>query len=88
MLDTKIRTIIDGYVIMSCREPNTNRLQGQLLLDYLTDTVISTKPTFTGVPRLSPDSRHIATIDSTQKSSIQENGVTIIVQKITRKYSI
>lgn len=76
----------DGYVVMSCREPITNRPQGQLLLDYLTDTVINVKPTFTGIPRLSPDSRHIATIDNSNKRlSMQENGVTIIVQKITRK---
>lgn len=72
---------------MSCREPITNRHQGQLLLDYLTDTVISMKPTFTGIPKLSPDSRHIATIDDIPKnlSPTQENGVTIIVQKITRE---
>lgn len=74
---------------MSCREPITNRPQGQLLLDYLTDAVISTKAAFTGTPNISPDSRHIAIVDNAQKQhSIQDNGVTIIVQKITRMHII
>lgn len=78
---------LDGYVVITCLEPITNRPQGQLLLDYLTDAVISTKSTFNGVPNISPDSRHIATVDNIQKEhSTQDNGgVTIIVQKITRK---
>lgn len=77
--------LLDGYVVISCIEPITNRLQGQLLLDYLTDAVISTKTTFNGTPNISPDSRHIAIVDNTRnKHSSTDNGVTIIVQKITR----
>lgn len=63
---------------MSCREPVTGRPQGQLLLDYLTDTVLSAKPALTGIPKISPDSRHIATIDH------HDDGVTLVIQKITR----
>lgn len=66
---------------MSCREPVTGRPTGQLLMDYLTDTVLSAKPTLTGVPKISPDSRHVATIDH-----MDDGGVTLVVQKITRKW--
>lgn len=64
---------------MQCLEPVTNRPTGQLLLDYLTDTVISSKTTLTGVPYISPDSRRLVTLDRTQ------NGATLIVQEITGK---
>lgn len=67
---------------MSCREPITGRHQGQLLLDYLTDTVLSAKTELTGKPRISPDSRHVATIDHTP------DGVTLVIQKITRKCDV
>ncbi|XP_071050414.1 follistatin-related protein 5-like isoform X2 [Onthophagus taurus] len=66
-----------GLVIMECLEPVTNRPTGQLLLDYLTDTVIATKPTLPGVPFISPDSRKLVTLDRTK------NGATLIVQEIT-----
>ncbi|XP_037025567.1 follistatin-related protein 5-like isoform X2 [Bradysia coprophila] len=66
-----------GFVIMSCREPITGRHQGQLLLDYLTDTVLSAKPEITGKPRISPDSRHLISVDHSS------DGVTIVIQKIT-----
>ncbi|XP_065160651.1 follistatin-related protein 5-like [Atheta coriaria] len=66
-----------GFVIMQCLEPVTGRQSGQLLLDYLTDTVISTKPTLPGIPFISPDSRKLVTLDRT------ENGATLIVQEIT-----
>lgn len=67
----------DGFVIMQCLEPVTNRPTGQLLLDYLTDTVIATKTTLPGIPFISPDSRKLVTLDRT------ENGATLIVQEIT-----
>lgn len=74
--------ILDGFVIMLCREPITGRHQGQLLLDYLTDTVLSAKTELTGKPRISPDSRHVVTVDHTA------DGVTLVIQKITRKCDI
>lgn len=49
------------------------------MLDYLTDTVLSAKPELTGKPKISPDSRHVATIDHA------DDGVTLVIQKITRK---
>lgn len=63
---------------MQCLEPVTNRPTGQLLLDYLTDTVVATKPNLPGVPYISPDSRKLVTLDRT------ESGATLIVQEITR----
>lgn len=65
---------------MECLEPVTNRPTGQLLLDYLTDTVVATKPNLPGVPYISPDSRKLVTLDRT------ESGATLIVQEITRKF--
>lgn len=65
---------------MQCLEPITNRPTGQLILDYLTDSVIGTKPNLPGVPYISPDSRKLVTLDR------NVNGATIIVQEITCEY--
>lgn len=62
---------------MQCLEPVTNRPTGQLILDYLTDTVVGTKPTLPGIPYISPDSRKLVTLDRTK------SGATLIVQEIT-----
>lgn len=69
--------ISDGFVIIECQEPVTNRPTGQLLLDYLTDTVLAYKPKILGKPTISPDSRHLVTLDK------QETGVTLVVQEIS-----
>ncbi|XP_049818576.1 follistatin-related protein 5-like [Aethina tumida] len=74
---TQVRfSALYGMVIMQCLEPVTNRPTGQLILDYLTDSVIATKPNLPGVPYISPDSRKLVTLDRTA------NGATIIVQEI------
>lgn len=70
---------LDGYVVIFCREPVTNRAQGQLMVDYLTDAIISVKLGLNGIPNISPDSRNLATIYHTNDGSV------VIVQKITRK---
>lgn len=62
---------------MECREPVTNRATGQLILDYLTDTVIATKTNLPGVPYISPDSRKLITLDKS------DNRATLILQEIT-----
>ena len=59
----------------------TGRASGQLLLDYLTDTVLSHKPGLVGRPMVSPDSRHVVTLDK------QESGVTLVVQEILREFN-
>lgn len=66
-----------GFVIIECEEPITNRPMGQLLLDYLTDTVLAHKPNLVGRPTVSPDSRHVVTLDK------HETGVTLVVQEIS-----
>ncbi|XP_023245992.1 follistatin-related protein 5-like isoform X2 [Copidosoma floridanum] len=65
-----------GFVILQCEEPITGRATGQLLLDYLTDTVLEHKPELVGKPMVSPDSRHLVTLDRRQ------NGVVLIVEEI------
>lgn len=75
-IDYYFSLFLDGMVIMQCLEPVTNRPTGQLILDYLTDSVIATKPNLPGVPYISPDSRKLVTLDRTA------NGATIIVQEI------
>ncbi|XP_043287172.1 follistatin-related protein 5-like isoform X3 [Venturia canescens] len=65
-----------GFVILQCEEPVTGRATGQLLLDYLTDTVLSHKPSLVGKPMVSPDSRHVVTLDK------QDSGVILVVQEI------
>ena len=64
-------------MILQCEEPVTGRLTGQLILDYLTDTVISHKPSLTGAPLITPDSRTLVTVSET------DGGYTITVQRIT-----
>ncbi|NP_001027532.1 follistatin-like 5 [Apis mellifera] len=70
-------SVLYGFVIIECQEPVTNRPTGQLLLDYLTDTVLAYKPKILGKPTISPDSRHLVTLDK------QETGVTLVVQEIS-----
>lgn len=66
----------DGLVVMDCQEPVTGRRTGQLVLDYLTDAVLSHKPQLTGEPHVVPDSSLAVTVDT-------QNHVKIVVQKVT-----
>lgn len=68
----------DGFVILECEEPITGRPTGQVLLDYLTDSVLAHKPSILGKPAISPDSRYLVTLDK------QNTGVTLVVQEILR----
>ncbi|XP_076348907.1 follistatin-related protein 5-like isoform X2 [Tachypleus tridentatus] len=61
---------IGGYVILECIEPVTQRPTGQLVLDYLTDTVVSHKTNLFGQPHISPDSRYVVTLEKTNSSVI------------------
>lgn len=67
----------DGFVVVACEEPVTARATGQLLLDYLTDSVISHKPALFGRPHVAPDSRVVVTLDRAS------DGVTLVVQEVT-----
>jgi follistatin-related protein 5 len=69
----------DGFVIIQCREPVTNRPSGQLILDYLTDAVVSVKSQINGRSYISPDSRHLITVENDHLS----DDVILIVQQIT-----
>ncbi|KAK7603150.1 hypothetical protein V9T40_003149 [Parthenolecanium corni] len=66
-----------GFVILECEEPVTGRPTGQVLLDYLTDTVIMQKPNLFGRPFVSPNSRMVVTLDRSRE------GVGLIVQQVT-----
>ena len=66
----------DGLVVMDCQEPVTGRRTGQLVLDYLTDAVLSHKPSLTGEPHVVPDSSLAVTVDT-------QDHVKIVVQKVT-----
>lgn len=72
----KIGCSADGFVIMECEEPVTGRPMGQILLDYLTDTVLSHKTGLFGHPHVSPNSRSIVTLDRSR------DGVTLVVQEV------
>lgn len=72
----KIGLFLDGFVVVQCLEPVTHRATGQLLLDYITDSVVSFKPTLSGIPFVSSDARRLVTLDHTA------NGVTLVVQEI------
>ncbi|XP_065341205.1 follistatin-related protein 5-like isoform X2 [Cloeon dipterum] len=66
-----------GFVVVSCKEPISGRPNGQMLVDYLTDSVISFKSELPGQPKVSPDSRVVVTLDRAPE------GVTLVVQEIT-----
>lgn len=67
----------DGLVVMECEEPVTRRPTGQIVMDYLTDTVVSHKVTLLGQPYLTPDSRVVVTVHRERTS------VTLTVQRTT-----
>lgn len=66
----------DGFVIIECEEPGTGHATGQVILDYLTDTVVNKKVTVRGSPLVSPDSRIVVSIDRAP------DGVTLVVQQV------
>lgn len=61
---------------MECEEPITGRPTGQILLDYLTDTVLTHKTGLFGHPLVSPNSRCVVTLDRGR------DGVTLVVQEV------
>lgn len=65
-----------GFVIIECEEPGTGHATGQVILDYLTDTVVNKKATVRGSPLVSPDSRVVVSIDKAA------DGVTLVVQQV------
>nr|CAD7198304.1 unnamed protein product [Timema douglasi] len=65
-----------GFVVVECWEPVTSRPMGQILLDYLTDTVVSHKLGLYGRPHVSPNSRTVVTLDRGR------DGVTLVVQEV------
>lgn len=78
MLNLSIqKCFVVGYVTISCREPVTGRPTGQLVMDYLTDAILSTRPSMIGNPSVSPDSQLITTVDH------RSDGVTLALQKVT-----
>jgi len=70
----------DGFVIIECEEPGTGHATGQVILDYLTDTVVNKKATVRGSPLVSPDSRVVVSIDKAA------DGVTLVVQQVLGRF--
>ncbi|XP_073991305.1 follistatin-related protein 5-like isoform X2 [Rhodnius prolixus] len=66
-----------GLVMVECEEAITGRATGQLVMDALTDSVVSQKPELLGKPYVAPNSRTVVTIDRGLE------GVTLVVQQIT-----
>ncbi|KAG8190293.1 hypothetical protein JTE90_012583 [Oedothorax gibbosus] len=66
-----------GLVILECLEPVTGRPTGQIVLDYLTDTVLVHSTALFGRPHVSPDSRRVVTLKADERS------VVIVAQEIT-----
>ncbi|CAL4086805.1 unnamed protein product, partial [Meganyctiphanes norvegica] len=67
---------LHGLVTMECLEPVTGRRTGQLVMDYLTDAVLSHKSSLMGEPHVVPDSSLIVTVDTYEH-------IKIVVQKVT-----
>lgn len=75
-LSTHTFLYADGFVIIECEEPGTGHATGQVILDYLTDTVVNKKASVKGSPLVSPDSRVVVSIDKAA------DGVTLVVQQV------
>jgi follistatin-related protein 5 len=58
-------------------EPLTHRQTGQLVLDYITNSIISIKADLVGIPFVSPDSRYVITINH------RHDSVLLSVQQVT-----
>jgi hypothetical protein len=67
---------------MECEEPITGRPTGQILLDYLTDTVLTHKTGLFGHPHVSPNSRCVVTLDRGR------DGVTLVVQEVVGELQV
>lgn len=67
----------DGFIIISCMEPVTYRQTGQLVIDSLTNAIISIKADLVGKPFVSPDSRYIITVNH------RHDSVLLSVQEVT-----
>lgn len=78
----RINNFSDGFVIIECEEPGTGHATGQVILDYLTDTVVNKKVTVRGSPLVSPDSRIVVSIDKAL------DGVTLVVQQVLGWFSL
>ncbi|XP_049812888.1 follistatin-related protein 5-like [Schistocerca nitens] len=65
-----------GLVVVECEEPATGQPAGQLVLDAVTDAVVSQRPSLLGRPHLSPDSRTLVTLHRAR------DGVTLVVQRV------
>jgi len=77
-----VRLYADGFVIIECEEPGTGHATGQVILDYLTDTVVNKKATVRGSPLVSPDSRVVVSVDKAT------DGVTLVVQQVLGRFYI
>lgn len=71
---------LGGFIIIECMDADSGKLNGQLVMDYLTDEVITYKPNLLGKPHVSPDSQYVVTLHSNDNVT---NDVTIVVQAIT-----
>lgn len=75
-----------GLVILQCQTPVTHKLNGQLILDQMTDSIISFNSHIRGSRNfLSPDHRFLITVSAIETS---DSGIvpstTIIVQKVSK----
>lgn len=78
----KAETLPDGLVIMECEEPVTRRPTGQIVMDYLTDTVVNHKVTLLGEPYITPDSRTVVTVHRERSS------ITLYVQRTSGNFFV
>ncbi|XP_067103724.1 follistatin-related protein 5 [Osmerus mordax] len=54
---------LGGYYFVNCRPDSTGATQPQLIVDGVTDAVIGQNRDVTGTPYVSPDGRHVVTVD-------------------------
>lgn len=69
--------ISDGFVVINCMEPVAFKQTGQLVVDSITNAIISIKADLVGIPYVSPDSRYVITVNH------RHDSVLLSVQQVT-----
>ena len=56
--------------MIECRDAESGKGTGQLLMDYMTETILHYKASALGTPHVSPDSLHVVNLHREPSNSI------------------
>ncbi|CAG0897541.1 unnamed protein product [Darwinula stevensoni] len=68
----------NGQLVIECQDAESGKGTGQLLMDYMTETILQFKASAPGTPHVSPDSLHVVNLHREPSNSI-----LLAVHKVT-----